>query len=81
MSVRAAITAVARNDTLSGLLVDCIAFTGDVDTVAAIALAAAACSREYEQDLPENLVLTLENGPFGRDYLVDLDRTLMASMA
>jgi ADP-ribosylglycohydrolase len=80
MSVRAAITAVARNHRLSELLVDCIAFTGDVDTVATIALAAASCSREYEQDLPENLVLRLENGTYGRDYLVELNARLMASL-
>jgi ADP-ribosylglycohydrolase len=81
MSVRAAITAVARNQRLSDLLIDCVAFTGDVDTVATIALAAASCSREYEQDLPENLVLMLENGTYGRDYLVDLNARLMAPLA
>jgi ADP-ribosylglycohydrolase len=78
MSVRAAITAVMRNQRLSDLLRDCIAFSGDVDTVATIALAAASCSAEYEQDLPANLVATLENGPYGRDYLVELDRQLLA---
>jgi ADP-ribosylglycohydrolase len=81
MSVRAAITAVMRNDRLSDLLRDCVNFTGDVDTVGAIAMAAASCSREYEQDLPHNLRLTLENGPFGRDYLVELDRRLLAQVA
>ncbi len=34
--------------------------------------------REYEHDLPENLVLTLEDGPFGKDYIVELDRKLRA---
>jgi ADP-ribosylglycohydrolase len=77
MSVRAAVTAVQRNDRLSGLLSDCVAFTGDVDTVATIALAAASCSADYEQDLPESLVAGLENGPYGRDYLVRLDRQLL----
>jgi ADP-ribosyl-[dinitrogen reductase] hydrolase len=78
MSVRAAITAVVRNRRLSGLLTDCIAFTGDVDTVASIALAAASCSKEYEKDLPQTLVETLENGPYGRDYILALDRQLLA---
>jgi ADP-ribosylglycohydrolase len=78
MSVRAAVTAVARNARLSDLLRDCVAFTGDVDTVAAIALAAASACDEYEQDLPAALVAGLENGPYGRDYLVDLDRKLLA---
>jgi ADP-ribosylglycohydrolase len=78
MSVRAAITAVQRNDSLAALLQDCIAFTGDVDTVATIALAAASCSAEYQHDLPERLLADLENGPYGRDYLADLDRRLLA---
>jgi ADP-ribosylglycohydrolase len=81
MSVRAAVTAVTRNHGLSDLLRDCVAFTGDVDTVATIALAAASCSQDYAQDLPDGLVRGLENGPYGRDYLVDLDRKLLALKA
>ncbi|MEH2067566.1 MAG: ADP-ribosylglycohydrolase family protein [Nostoc sp.] len=77
MSVRAAITAVMRNDSTSRLLQDCIAFTGDVDTVAAIALAAGSCSEEITQDIPQHLVTGLENGAYGRDYLIRLDRQLM----
>jgi ADP-ribosyl-[dinitrogen reductase] hydrolase len=75
--VRAAITAVMRNDCLSKLLQDCIAFSGDVDTVATIALAAGSCSREIAQDLPENLVEGLENRFYGRDYIIELDKQLM----
>ncbi|MFN6566971.1 ADP-ribosylglycohydrolase family protein [Dendronalium sp. ChiSLP03b] len=78
MSVRAAITAVMRNDSMSKLLQDCIAFTGDVDTVAAIALAAGSCSEEISQDIPSHLVTGLENGPYGRDYLIELDKQLMS---
>jgi ADP-ribosylglycohydrolase len=78
MSVRAAITAVMRNDSLSELLKDCIAYTGDVDTVAAIALAAASCSNEITQDLPEHLIAGLENSHYGKDYLIALDRKLMS---
>jgi ADP-ribosyl-[dinitrogen reductase] hydrolase len=78
MSVRAAITAVKRNDSLSPLLMDCIAFTGDVDTVATIALAAASNSVEYQQDLPQVLIDGLENRHFGRGYLIELDKKLMA---
>ncbi|MBD2198151.1 MULTISPECIES: ADP-ribosylglycohydrolase family protein [Calothrix] len=78
MSVRAAITAVIRNDSMSELLQDCIAFTGDVDTVATIALAAGSCSQEIAQDIPEHLVTGLENGTYGRDYLIELDKQLMS---
>lgn len=82
MSVRAAITAVMRNDSLSELLKDCIAFTGDVDTVAAIALAAGSCcSEEIAQDLPEHLIAGLENDSYGREYIMALDRKLMSLVA
>jgi ADP-ribosylglycohydrolase len=81
MSVRAAITALRRNHRLSDLLRDCIAFTGDVDTVATIALATASCSPEFEPDLPESLLSALEKGPYGRDYLTALDVRLLALKA
>ena len=77
MSVRAAVTAVVANHQMSTLLKHCIAFSGDVDTVAAIALAAGSWSREIEQDLPPNLIARLENRAYGRDYLVGLDTQLM----
>jgi len=80
MSVSAAITAVRRNDSLSGLLKDCVDFKGDVDTVATIALAAASHSVEYKQELPEVLIQTLENGTYGRDYLERLDKQLLAKI-
>lgn len=76
MSVSAAITAVSRNTKLSDLLLDCINFGGDVDTVATIALAAASCSIDYEQDLPPQLLEGLENQKFGKDYLESLDQKL-----
>jgi ADP-ribosylglycohydrolase len=72
-AVRAALTAVMRNDTLSDLLIDCVAFGGDVDTVATIGMAAAAYAGDMDQTLPASLWDGLENGPFGRDYLVALD--------
>jgi ADP-ribosylglycohydrolase len=78
MSVRAAITAIERNNSMSQLLKDCIKYTGDVDTVAAIALAAASCSDEIAQNLPLHLTQTLENGEYGRDYIIELDNKLMA---
>jgi ADP-ribosylglycohydrolase len=81
MSVQAAITAVMQNTSLSLLLKDCIGFTGDVDTVAAIALAAASCSEEYDNDLPPRLISGLENGSYGRDYLIALDAQLLARVS
>jgi len=80
-SVQAAVSAVMAHDSLSALLRACVALTGDVDTVATIALAAASCSDEVAQDLPSQLVDGLENGPFGRDYLHELDARLLAKTA
>ncbi|NUT48290.1 MAG: ADP-ribosylglycohydrolase family protein [Saccharothrix sp.] len=76
MSVRAALTALAAGGSLSSVLRACVAFTGDVDTVAAIAMAAASRSREIADDLPAALVDGLENGPFGRDHLARVDAQL-----
>ena len=78
MSVGAALTALSTHTTMSGLLRTCIAFTGDVDTVATVALAAAARSAEITQDLPAARLDNLENGPYGRDYLTELDRQLLS---
>ncbi len=78
MSVKAAITAVQAHDRMSDMLRACIDYAGDVDTVATIALGAASASEEVEQDLPEHLIATLENKTYGRDYLVSLDRQLLA---
>jgi len=72
-----AITAIQQSDTLSAVLKKCIDFGGDVDTVAAIAMGPASCCRELEQDIPENLIDGLENGPYGRDYIIGLDQKLM----
>ncbi|MBX9400843.1 ADP-ribosylglycohydrolase family protein [Lysobacter sp. BMK333-48F3] len=77
-SVHAAVAALIAQDTMSGLLRACIAYTGDVDTVATIALAAGSCCAQIEQDLPISLYEGLENQAYGHDYLRALDRRLMA---
>lgn len=77
MSTRAAVTAVMRCDSMSDLLKTCVAFTGDVDTVATIALGAASNSPEVVQDLPQVLVDCLEDGSYGRRYIEGLDVKLM----
>jgi ADP-ribosylglycohydrolase len=78
MSVRAAVSAIIKSSSMSQLLKTCVAFTGDVDTVAAIALAAGSCSAEIEQDLPDHLHRGLENETFGYGYIKKLDEELLA---
>ncbi len=77
-AVRAAITAIMAERSLSALLRRCVDFTGDVDTVAAVALGAASCSVEFAADLPEVLIAGLERGPWGMHYLRAQDARLMA---
>ncbi|QQP95072.1 ADP-ribosylglycohydrolase family protein [Lysobacter enzymogenes] len=77
-SVHAAVAALREHASMRELLRACIAFTGDVDTVATIALAAGAHSEEIAQDLPVSLYEGLENSRYGRDYLATLDARLMA---
>jgi ADP-ribosylglycohydrolase len=72
-AAHAALTALQRRGNLRHILWECVNFTGDVDTVAAISLAAAAAHPQIEQDLPACLVGGLENGPYGRDYLAGID--------
>lgn len=76
--VQAAITAILETDSLSRMLQRCIAFNGDVDTVAAIALSCAAGSKQFAHDLPQALYDGLENDQYGRDYIANLDNQLMA---
>ena len=76
-AVQAAVTAIIRNDSRSSLLKDCINFSGDVDTVAAIAMAAVAHSPEIKADLPQHLYDKLEDGPYGHQYIKNLDKQLL----
>jgi ADP-ribosylglycohydrolase len=81
MAVRAALTALADATSMRELLRACVAFTGDVDTVATIALAAASRSAEVADDLPMALIKNLERGPYGFPYLYDLDRRLLSAVS
>lgn len=75
-SVLAVITALKKSHTLHQVLKASIDFTGDVDTVACIALNAAATHPYYIKNIQRPLFLGLENNTYGRDYLVNLDRAL-----
>lgn len=76
--VRAAVTAVMASASLRELLKQCIAYTGDTDTIAAIAMPAGASSKEIEDDLPDAFYNNLESGPYGRNYIEELDKKILA---
>jgi ADP-ribosylglycohydrolase len=72
--LESAIYAIENNDNMADILKECVAYGGDVDTNSAVAMAAASCSEEIEQNLPSNLAQNLENGSHGHDFLVELDQ-------
>ena len=76
-SVNAAITSIMKYKYMSEVLIDCINWNGDVDTVACIALSAASFSEEITQNIPDVLYRNLENGKYGRDYLTYTNMRLM----
>lgn len=84
--VKAAISSVVRCDSYSELLKECIDYTGDVDSVAAMAMGVASCSfisddkitEKLDRFIPTPLISGLENNDFGFDYLLELDRKLLA---
>jgi ADP-ribosyl-[dinitrogen reductase] hydrolase len=76
---RAALAALLDSRSLQEILLCSVARGGDTDTVAAIAMAAASVSAEMQRDLPLTLIETLENGPYGCDYLAMLDQRLSAT--
>lgn len=80
MAVKAALRALVEGASLADVLRRCVAFTGDSDTVAAIAMPAAACAGDMPNDLPRSLYGGLENGAFGRDYLQALGQRLLGRM-
>ncbi len=79
-SVHAAVSAVESFDNLANILEHCINYTGDVDTVATIALAAASCSESIENNIPKILYDDLENGSYGLDYLLSINDQLLVML-
>ncbi|MCE6958074.1 ADP-ribosylglycohydrolase family protein [Cereibacter sphaeroides] len=81
-AVNAALTAIEAGDTLTGILKVSVAFGGDVDTVAAVALGVGSHLLGAEaDDLDPSLVENLEHGPWGRACLADLDERLSSTFA
>lgn len=75
-TLHAVSTALQANRRMSTLLLDCVNFGGDVDSVAAIAMGLASLTPEYVADIPVSLVKGLEAGKFGSSYLRQLDGVL-----
>jgi ADP-ribosyl-[dinitrogen reductase] hydrolase len=77
-SARAAIWMVSPHAGMASLLTACVDLTGDVDTVAAMALGIAACDRTVARNVPRALVDGLEDGRYGRQFLTQLGARLLS---
>jgi ADP-ribosylglycohydrolase len=77
-AARAALGIVLDHDRLTTMLDQAVRLGGDTDTVAAIALGVGSCCPEVQNDLPQRLLLGLEAGTYGREFLRDLDRRLLS---
>ena len=78
-STNAALTSLEKHNSLKKMLIDCVEWTGDVDTVATIALAAGSVCEEVSNDLPQILYRNMESGQYGLEYLKGLDRKIFGS--
>jgi len=76
-STRAALAALLSSNSLDEILKQCVAWTGDTDTVAAIAMPAAAVCVDADFTFPQVLIDDLENGKYGLDYLMGIDEKLL----
>lgn len=77
-SVKAALRAVVDGSRMTEILRSVVALGGDTDTAATVAMAAAHCFVDVEQDLPDVLFDGFEDGAFGREYVMELDEKLRA---
>jgi ADP-ribosylglycohydrolase len=75
-TIDAVLTVLSQSSSLSEVLDKAVKLGGDTDSVASIACGIATFSDEYAHDLPDFLFKNLENGPYGKDYLIKLDKNL-----
>ncbi len=75
-TVEATLSVLITNGTLRERLKMSVDYGGDVDTLASLSLAISSLDKTIVNDLPVFLVDQLENGSFGRDYIIQLDKGL-----
>jgi len=77
-TVRAALHAYIKGHSLMDVIQIAVSFGGDTDSVAAIAAPIAAVCSETRNAVPPFMLDGLENGPYGKDYLILQDEALRA---
>lgn len=75
-TIDAVLTVLSQSSSLTEVLDKSVKLGGDTDSVASIACGIAFFSDEYVKDFPAFLERDLENGPYGKDYLIKLSDCL-----
>jgi ADP-ribosylglycohydrolase len=75
-TTRAVINIVSSASSMQDCLKNAIDYGGDTDTVAALCMAILSQKKNCASELPNFLGEELENGTYGKDYLIGLDRQL-----
>jgi ADP-ribosyl-[dinitrogen reductase] hydrolase len=75
-TIDAVLTVLSQSDSLTEVLDKSVNLGGDTDSVASIACGIAFFSDQYIKNLPDFLELDIENGPYGKDYLIKLSEKL-----
>lgn len=78
-TVNAAFTILEECDNYIDVLLKSVDLGGDTDSVASIAMGLASCSLSFNPRFPDFLFFDLENGQFGKDYIMNLDRKIYNS--
>ena len=75
-TTQAVIKMVSEADSMQDCLKTGIDYGGDTDTVAALCMAILSQKENCEKTLPKFLYDELENGMYGKDFLIGLDLKL-----
>lgn len=75
-TTNAVLKIVSEANNMAECLQKTVAFGGDTDTTAALCMAILSVKKGVENNLPTFLFDELENGEYGRDYLIEIDKKL-----
>jgi ADP-ribosyl-[dinitrogen reductase] hydrolase len=76
-TIDAVITVLNQSSSMYEIIDKSILMGGDTDSVASIACGIASMSNEFDKSLPSYMYDYIENGTYGRDYIIKLDEMLM----
>jgi len=77
-TVDAVLTVLSQSNSLTEILDNSVKLGGDTDSVACIACGIAYFSDEFSRDFPDFLNQEIENGEYGKDFIIQLNDKLFS---